>query len=293
MLPIRSNRVTLRDGRDLGYGETGDPGGKPIFYFHGFPGSRLEIELLASFLLEAKIRVIAPERPGYGWSDFKKERTIGQWPEDVVELADALGLERFAVLGMSGGGPYALACARKISHRLTSAFIVGGMGPVDNYDMLRHMSWLNRFGLTLAGKSSLLANGIFALATVLLRHFPEKVISHLIKRMPAPDQIVLNLPVFQRVFSQSFREAVRAGHRGPARDVILYSRPWDFRLEEIPMEVQLFYGEQDTIIPAATGRWLEKTIPRCRAWFFPQEGHFSLIWNQGQEIGERILTKDN
>jgi pimeloyl-ACP methyl ester carboxylesterase len=74
--------------------------------------------------------------------------------------------------------------------------------------------------------------------------------------------------------------------------VILYSRPWDFRVEEIPMEVQLFYGEQDTIIPPATGRWLEKTIPRCRAWFFPQEGHFSLIWNQGREIGEKILAKE-
>jgi pimeloyl-ACP methyl ester carboxylesterase len=247
---------------------------------------------LASFLLEAKIRVISPERPGYGWSDFKKERTIGQWPDDVVELADALGLERFAVLGLSGGGPYALACARNIPHRLTSAFIVCGMGPSHDREIISQMIWLNRFGLTLAGKSSLLANALFALATIFLKHFPEKVIDHLIKQMPVPDQKVLNLPEFKRVLIQSFREAVRAGHRGPARDVILYSRPWDFRLEEISMEVQLFYGEQDTIIPAATGRWFEKTIPRCRAWFFPQEGHFSLIWNQGQEIGEKILAKD-
>jgi pimeloyl-ACP methyl ester carboxylesterase len=288
MLPLKSDRIILRDGRALGYGEIGDPGGKPIFYFHGFPGSRLEIELVSPFLEEANLRIIALERPGYGWSDFKRERTIGQWSDDVVELAEALGMERFAVLGLSGGGPYALACAWKIPHRLTSAVIVCGMGPVDNPEMLGRMFWLNRFGLTLAGKSGLLAEGLFALATIFIRHFPEKVIEHLLKRMPFPDQMVLKSPEIQQVLIRSFREAVRTGYRGPARDVVLYSRPWDFRLEDIPIEVELFYGEQDTIIPPATGRWLEKYIPRCRARYFPQEGHFSLIWNQRKEIVEKL-----
>ncbi|MBA4395259.1 MAG: alpha/beta hydrolase [Desulfobacca sp.] len=287
MLPLKSDRIILQDGRRLGYGEIGDPGGKPIFYFHGFPGSRLEIELVSPFLAEANLRIIALERPGYGLSDFKKERTIGQWPDDVLELAEALGLERFAVLGISGGGPYALACAWKIPHRLTSAVIVCGMGLVDTPEMLPRMIWVNRFGLTLAGKSAFLSDGLFALATIMIRRFPEKIIAHLLKRVSAPDKKVLNQEVRQ-VLIQSFREAVKAGHRGPARDAVLYSRPWDFRVEDIRMEVDLFYGEEDTIVPSAAGRWLEKIIPRCRARYFPQEGHFSLILNQRQEIIEKL-----
>jgi pimeloyl-ACP methyl ester carboxylesterase len=284
---IRSNQIILRDGRRLGYGEIGDPEGMPIFYFHGFPGSRLEIALVPPFLEGYPFRIIAPDRPGYGLSDFKAKRTIGQWPEDVLELAEQLGLERFAVLGLSGGGPYALACAWKIPHRITSTAVVCGMGPVEDPATLERMFWLNRFGLILAGKSSFFSNTLFALATIMIRHFPEKIIAHILKRVPASDRKVLTKDV-QQTLIHSFREAVRAGFRGPARDVILYSRPWDFRVEHIEMEVDLFYGEEDPIVPSAVGRRLEKSIPCCRASFFPQEGHFSLILNQRQEIIERL-----
>lgn len=101
--------ITLRDGRRLAYSEYGDPEGKPIFYFHGFPGSHHEVEYLGTAIGALHLRIIAPDRPGFGVSDFQPGRKFGDWPSDVIELADALGIKEFAVLGASGGGPYVLA----------------------------------------------------------------------------------------------------------------------------------------------------------------------------------------
>ena len=107
--------ITLPDGRRLAYAEFGTPDGRPVLYFHGAPSSRLEPLLVGDDAWRANgLRVIAPDRPGVGLSDFLPKRGFSQWPNDVVALADALGLERFGVIGMSGGGGYVAACAAKI-----------------------------------------------------------------------------------------------------------------------------------------------------------------------------------
>ncbi len=126
-------QIGLPDGRKLGYGEQGPSGGKPLFYFHGTPGCRCERRLFISEELTERlnIRVIVPDRPGMGLSDYKAGRTIGDWPADVAALADVLKLECFAVVGYSGGGPYALACALKIPERLTAVGTVSSNAPFD------------------------------------------------------------------------------------------------------------------------------------------------------------------
>lgn len=126
-----SRTLRLRDGRLLGYAEYGDPGGPALFYFHGFPGSRLEARLGDAVAARNGVRLIALDRPGFGLSHFKPGRTISEWPDDVVELADALGIDRFAVMGVSGGGPYVAACALKIPHRLIGAAMVSSTAPSD------------------------------------------------------------------------------------------------------------------------------------------------------------------
>jgi pimeloyl-ACP methyl ester carboxylesterase len=120
--------LRLRDGRLLRYAEYGDPDGTPLFYFHGSPGSRFEGWFVDEAARRRGIRVIAFDRPGFG-SDFKPGRTIGDWPDDVVQAADAFGFDRFAILGLSFGGPHALACALRIPERLTSVAIVSSVGP--------------------------------------------------------------------------------------------------------------------------------------------------------------------
>lgn len=120
--------IPLRDGRTLGYAEVGNSEGNTVFYFHGHPGSRLGARFLANHAAQADIRLIGIDRPRIRLSTFKAGRHLLEWPNDVVELADTLQIERFAVVGFSDGGPYALACAYKIPQRLTACGIVAGVG---------------------------------------------------------------------------------------------------------------------------------------------------------------------
>ena len=126
--------VQLRDGRSLAWAEYGDPSGKPVLYFHGFPGSRIEPALGADDLARTEARLIAIDRPGFGGSTFQPGRRLLDWPNDVASFADSLALDRFACMGVSGGGPYVLACALRLGERLTRAAIVCGVGPLDTAD---------------------------------------------------------------------------------------------------------------------------------------------------------------
>ena len=126
--------IRLADGRVLGYREYGDLEGQPLLFFHGMPGSRVEARMGDSAARALGIRIIAPDRPGYGLSDFKRNRTSLDWPSDIVELSEAMGLDRFGVVGVSGGGAYVAACARQIPDRLNAAGIISGIGSFDQRD---------------------------------------------------------------------------------------------------------------------------------------------------------------
>ena len=125
------NTLTLPDGRVLGYGIYGDPAGFPVFDFHGIPGSRREAALIADYIGRDDVCFIGMDRPGYGRSSPKRNFRIVDFPGDVVALADQLKIAKFAVLGYSGGGPFALACAAQIPGRLASLAVVSGVGPAD------------------------------------------------------------------------------------------------------------------------------------------------------------------
>ena len=139
-----AQHIILKDGRKLGYAEYGATEGRPILYFHGFPGSRLDLPLCVTndIATDLNVRIIAIDRPGIGLSDFKRKRTFLDWPDDVVELADERSLDRFSVLGMSGGGPYAVVCAYMIPERLTSVGIVSGMGPANAPGIKQGACWI-------------------------------------------------------------------------------------------------------------------------------------------------------
>ena len=125
-----NQRIKLKDGRRLGFAEIGDSDGIPLFHFHGFPASRLEAVMLTETISEKKIRFISIDRPGIGLSDSKKGRKLLDWPSDIIELADELSIDKFAVEGISGGAPYSIACAYKIPEKLTACGIICGLGPL-------------------------------------------------------------------------------------------------------------------------------------------------------------------
>ena len=233
---------------------------------------------------ESHVRFIGIDRPGYGLSSVKAARTFMDWADDVAELADALGIDCFSILGVSGGGPYAAACACKIPDRLVAVGIVCGMGPVNVPGLKRDMPWMYRQGLRLAGRSPASAAVLYPFSAFFFRHYPARMLSILSAKVAGPDQIALQNNELIKVLSASFREAFLNSLRGPATDVVLYSLPWGFRLQDIGIEVHLWHGEKDRIVPPEMARYMAQAIPNCRATFYPDEGHFSIILNRIEEI---------
>ena len=266
--------IRLRDGRELGYREWGDHGGWPLIYFHGWPGSRLEARLGDEAAREKGVRLIAVDRPGMGLSDYAPGRTLADWPDDVLELAEALRLERFAVLGISGGGPYAAVCAWKLSRQLTGAGPVSCLAPPDVSGVNAGMSRRNRVAFQLMGRLAVLRRVLFAVTAVSVRRRPDRVLERGVAEV---DKRYLDRPEVKKVLVESLSEAFRGGSRGCAWEMGLYARPWGFRLEEIQTPVHLWHGEQDVNAPIAMGRYLASVIPDCQATFHPGEGHLHFV----------------
>ena len=267
--------VGLRDGRRLGYAQWGDPRGQPLLYFHGWPGSRVEGRLGADAARATGVRLIALDRPGMGLSDFQARRTFVDWADDVAEVAAALRLDRFAVLGISGGGPYAAACAWKLSDRLTGAGIVSSLAPFDVAGAVAGMGRRNRLTFQLVGRLAILRRALFALMAVSVRRRPGRVLE---RGVPKPvDKEYIDRPNVRGILEESLSEAFRAGSRGPAWEMGLYVRPWGFRVEDIRTPVYLSHGEEDANAPINMGRYLAARIPDCRANFVPGEGHLHFI----------------
>ena len=270
---LTEQTLSLRDGRRLGYAEYGRPDGAPGFYFHGHPGSRLEPQFANEAAAAAGVRLIALDRPGYGLSDFQRDRTILDWPRDVEEVADILGLDRFAVLGSSGGGPYALACAHEIPERLTWVGVIGGVSPYDAPGATQGMRWQNRVGFQLAARFPPLAQLMMRSMERQVRRHPEQTLDAIAQAMSSADAAIVRRPEIRHMLAADIAEAFRQGSRGAAQDVVLLGRPWGFRLNEIKPIVMLWQGEADVLVPPAMGRYLAATIPNCQATFFPGEGH--------------------
>ena len=152
------HRLRLADGRTLACLEFGDPAGPPVLYFHGYPGSRLEARVAADAARRLGLRLLAVDRPGFGQSTFQAGRTVGGWAADVAALADHLALERFSLVGVSGGAPYALACAAQLSHRLARVALVCPLGPLDVANGREGMLAQDRVMLALATHAAPLAH---------------------------------------------------------------------------------------------------------------------------------------
>ena len=280
-----SQSLRLPDGRTLMYAEYGAPDGKPVFYFHGLPGSRLEPATLdPNDLVKAGIRMIASDRPGMGGSDFQPGRGFSHWPADVVALADRLGLGIFGLLGVSGGGGYVSACARLIPERLSAAVIVSGAGRMDSPEARAGLPVMAWWMWGLAGRSARLAVLLMNLTKPRNLGDPAKIRQQMIRSMPPGERAFFEKPGRLEAFLANVVEATRHGVDGMAWETHLYARPWDFRLEEISFPVHLLHGEADLNVPVAVARKVAASIPGCQATFYPGEGHISTLANHLDEV---------
>lgn len=270
-------RIHLKDGRVLAYLAIGNPSDTPVMYFHGFPGSRLEGRLAAEAADRHGFWLLAPDRPGFGASTLQPRRTLAAWAADVGALADALGLERFSVVGASGGGPYALACAAELPERVAGVAIVAGLGPVTRPGATQGMAMLNRLMLRLADRLPHLARGLVGLLALVVRRHPERYLAHMLAGAPAADQAVLADPGYRSLILDSTAEALRQNGRGAAQELVLFTRPWDFDMQRIAVPVHLWQGDADRIVPPAMMERLLAALPRGVPHRCSGEGHLSLI----------------
>jgi pimeloyl-ACP methyl ester carboxylesterase len=263
--------VQLRDGRRLGYAQFGAPSGFPVFYFHGWPGSRLE----AGFFEIPGVQMIGVDRPGYGLSDPKPDRKLADWPDDVEQLADHLALDKFAVVGMSGGGPYAASCAYYLRQRLIKTAILAGLGPPDAPGMGG-----NRVGFLLdLGQRPMRSAVLMNVMRTLIRNPAAEAHFQRIKTRGsrASKDAEAMTPEFLRMLLTSFREGVRASAKGPSSDARVYGEPWPFTLSDIKGPVSVWHGTHDAQVPVSIGRYYAKHIPNARGTFPEGEGHVSIV----------------
>jgi pimeloyl-ACP methyl ester carboxylesterase len=266
--------LRLRDGRQLGYAEYGDRAGRPLIALHGTPGSRLMLRVADEQARRLGIHLIAPDRPGFGLSDPKPGRRLLDWPDDLAELADALGIGRFALVGISGGGPYAGACARRLPVRLASVGIVSGLGPLSDPAILRGLKREHRLSIGLARNAPWLLHALAALARRRWNNHPETLFARLRTRMPAVDQAIIGRPEVQANLVLSFREAFRRGGRAVAEELHLFTHPWGFRLEEVSVPVRLWHGDADTVVPVGMAHLQARALPQSRLEIRKGAGHY-------------------
>ena len=276
--------VNLSDGRSMSFASFGDPAGKPVFYFHGFPGSRFEPQSNHEEYLKAGIRLLALDRPGVGQSSRKSKRKLLDWPNDVVEVAKILNLKKFSVLGVSGGGPYALACARAIPGYLDKVTVACGLGPMDAPNATSGMMLSNRILFSYGRFFPPFLRLSVSLMVRQLSSKPVKGFEKFVEGLPEPDRLVLSGTNAQELVLASAIEGVRQGSGPLLEEIRIYSKFWGFELSDLNIPVSLFQGEVDIDVPASMARYQAELIPDCELNLYPTDGHFSLLVNRIDEI---------
>lgn len=264
--------IRLAGGRRLGFADLGDPQGIPVIFFHGTPGSRLDAGPLASAAETAKVRLLAPDRPGYGLSDPSEAMSVAGWAADVAEMADQLGLGQFAVAGISGGGPYALACAARLAGRVSAAAAIAPAVPVGMRGDRAEMHAANRLADAVAAKVPNLEPALHRALAFVVRRYPGIYLRLGMRFLPPADRRAMADPEMRRTFQNSAAEQFRQGPSGTLGDRRI-DRDWGFEPREIRVPVYHWHGNEDRNVPLREGRRLAEAIPTARLEVVAGEGH--------------------
>jgi pimeloyl-ACP methyl ester carboxylesterase len=282
--------VRLADGRALGYAEYGPATGPALLLFHGLPGSRLAAAEMWP-MEHPLVRVVAPDRPGFGLSTFQPGRRLTDWAGDVGQLADSLGLDRFLVAGFSGGGPHALAVAQALPQRVIAAGVISGMGTLDSLAALQGMSRTNQVILTLARRLPQALWLMSAPHARAMRRRPGQVLDKAAadKHLPAADRATMADPQVRDRMIAAAPEDFRHGTRGFIHEAHIAARPWGFDPATIQPPVHFWHGDRDVNVPVALARNLAARVPGSSLTIYPGEGHL-IVPKHWDEITATLLS---
>jgi pimeloyl-ACP methyl ester carboxylesterase len=283
-----SQVILTSTGRELEVREYGDPGGEPAFFFHGLIGSHHQASYIAQKAKECGLRIIAPNRPGVGRSVFTPRKGPLEAVADVEDMARFLHLDRFSVIGISGGTPYALACLHRLGNRIRTVTLISGMGPMRLHGALAGMDRRRRAALEIGSRYPNVAQRECRKWAGRFRADPTGFLQRLIATWPAPDRALFRRPEVFDLFLRDLHQVFTEG-QGPetfAQELHLY-RNYGFSLTDLPsnLRVTLWHGLADTIVPPAMAWKMAQAIPNCEAHFVPG-AHFVAI-----SISEQIINR--
>ncbi|MBA2287980.1 MAG: alpha/beta hydrolase [Ktedonobacteraceae bacterium] len=272
--------VKVRDGRIIAISEFGEPAGKPCLYFHGTGSSRLEARAYDSAAKKHGVRFIGLDRPGVGHSDPCPSRQLLDWADDVTDVAEALGIQRFAVAGMSGGGPHALACASRYPERVLMALVINTAMPANDPELMRSLNGQTRLLVALAGRAPWLLRSVI-LPLVSKSSSPDRLRQPrqrqaLLRRMPTVDRELFSEPENFEAFIATMKEGGRQGPQGAFQDwVMIFARQgWGFDPLATSVPLEIFVGNEDASRLFDTR--LSTAVPQAHIHWFPG-GHYAFL----------------
>ncbi|UVO13020.1 alpha/beta hydrolase [Mycobacterium sp. SVM_VP21] len=275
--PQMEGNIAVGEDRQLGFAEFGAPQGRAMFWLHGTPGARRQIPVEARlYATEANIRLIGVDRPGIGSSTPFQYETVSQFADDLRTVADTLGIDKMAVIGLSGGGPYTLACAAAMPERVVAAGVLGGVAPAVGPEAidsnLMRLARLAEPVLHHAGRPiSVLAAGLIRT----IRPVASPALEFYARLSPEGDREMLSRPEFKAMFLDDLLNGSRKQLAAPIADAILFARPWGFRLADIEVPVHWWHGDADHIVPFSHGKHAVALLPDARLYPIAGESHLA------------------
>jgi pimeloyl-ACP methyl ester carboxylesterase len=276
----------VAEGRELGWAEFGHPDGDVVLWFHGTPGARFQVPpTIHEVALQRGFRVIAVERPGTGRSTNHRYHRVSDFAPDIAALVDSLGIDRFAVVGLSGGGPYTLAVAQHLPERVVTASLLGGLGPVRGPDAVFSYTRLLRY---LAPPLEVLRSPVGGLLKVVVTAatpVAEPAFDLYVRLLGFADRPVLGHPQFKAMF---LHDLLTAGDlRSTAHDLALFARHWGFQLEDVRVPVVVWHGLSDLIVPPSHGHHQAARLPNGELRVRAGGGHFS-GFSEASDVLDRL-----
>jgi pimeloyl-ACP methyl ester carboxylesterase len=289
--PTLEGNIAVGDDRQIGFAEFGDPQGRAVFWLHGTPGARRQIPTEARVYAEKRqIRLIGIDRPGIGSSTPHQYDTVFAFADDLRTIADTLGIDQMEVIGLSGGGPYTLACAAAMPDRVVAAGVIGGVAPTTGSDAIGG-GLMGSVGLRVAPLLQVAGGPIGVVASALIRLIRpvgSPVVDLYGRVSPVADRQLLARPEIKAMFLDDLLNGSRKQMAAPFADVVVFARDWGFRLDEVKVPVRWWHGDHDHIVPFEHGQHVVAKLPDVELYHLPGESHLAGL-GRAEEILDTMI----
>ncbi|MGC5249145.1 alpha/beta fold hydrolase [Gordonia sp. DT219] len=294
--PKIEGSVAVDNGRRrIGFAEYGSAHGRAVVWLHGTPGARRQIPLEArAFAAEHGIRLIGLDRPGVGSSTAHRYDSVADFPSDLTVVLDALGIERFAVVGVSGGGPYALATSHAHPGRVAVAGIVGGVAPTTGPEAIAGGAMrLGSLAAPIVQVAGVPLGKILSSALGVARPIAPPAISLYGRLSPRADRELLARPEFRAMFLDDLLHGGSRRMEAPFADIVIFARDWGFRVADITTPTRWWHGDRDHIIPYAHGEHMVSLLSDSKLFRLSGESHLSTFGMSTAILAELLSVWDH